>query len=369
MNYDNLHELINRYESNIDILYNEEHDELFKWRALKTWQEEWTRPASEFSDFAERYLAAKKNFDLFIDNSRMHPSTGVIKLWEKEPESVEKLFNEVLFGNAESVTDIQSNMERFLDGYELLRQKYFPGNWSYKQDRHSASVFLAVNEPSVNFVFKSTEANRMARYTEFGLDIGYGANFSLPNYYALCDEVVAALKEHKSLLEKHFDRLDDRCFRDETLHLLAFDIMYCCNAYNFYKGLVEPVTKKTIKKKVKPALSEEEIARIEAEKTEKISAIQSRIAELENKCSECADISLINVQVTFPKYGTGIVVEQDANRITVRFSDVEKKFALHRKYTVRPTFENDEEIVSVFTEYADAMDEINRLKSQLDNLI
>ena len=34
MNYDNLHELINRYESNIDILYNEEHDELFKWRAF-----------------------------------------------------------------------------------------------------------------------------------------------------------------------------------------------------------------------------------------------------------------------------------------------------------------------------------------------
>ena len=41
MNLDNLHELINRYEQNIDILHGEEHDELFKWRAVKTWQEEW----------------------------------------------------------------------------------------------------------------------------------------------------------------------------------------------------------------------------------------------------------------------------------------------------------------------------------------
>ena len=34
MNTDNLHELIDRYESKIDKLYNEEHDELFKWRAF-----------------------------------------------------------------------------------------------------------------------------------------------------------------------------------------------------------------------------------------------------------------------------------------------------------------------------------------------
>ena len=30
MNYDNLHELINRYEEKIDVLYGTEHYELFK---------------------------------------------------------------------------------------------------------------------------------------------------------------------------------------------------------------------------------------------------------------------------------------------------------------------------------------------------
>lgn len=371
MNYDNLHELINRYESNIDILYNEEHDELFKWRAFKTWQEQWNKPDSAFGSFADRFTAARKDFDLLIDNSRMHPSTGVLKLWEKEPESVEKLFNYVLFGKAESTADIQNNMERFLDGYELLRQKYFPGNWSYKQDRHSASVFLAANKPSVNFVFKSTEANRMARYTEFGLDIGYGSNFSLANYYALCDEIVNAMKEHTTLLEKHFARLTDKCYKDDSLHLLAFDLMYCSNAkvYNFYKGLVEPVTRKTIKKKIKPEVSAEELARLEAERLEKISAIQAEISDLENACSEYSDISLIDVQVEFKPYGTGVVVEQNVDRITVRFADVEKKFMLNSKYKVRPRFENDDVIVSAFTEYADIVDKIDRLRRKLDDLM
>ena len=248
MNYDNLHELINRYESEIDTPYNQEHDELFKWRALKTWQEEWNKPSSAFESFAERFIAAKKHFDLFIDNSRMHPSTGVIKLWEKEPVAIETLFNDILFGKAESVSDIQNNMERFLDEYEMLRQKYFPGNWSYKQDRHSASVFLAMNAPRVNYVYKSTEALKMAKYTEFGLEIGSGQSFSLTNYYALCDEIVNAIKEHNRLLDKHFSRLSSEYYNDDSLHLLAFDLMYCSNAYNFYKDLVEPVTQKTIKK-------------------------------------------------------------------------------------------------------------------------
>ena len=31
MNMENLHELINRYEEKLDVFYNDEHDELFKW--------------------------------------------------------------------------------------------------------------------------------------------------------------------------------------------------------------------------------------------------------------------------------------------------------------------------------------------------
>ena len=74
MNSDNLHELIRRYEDNIDKIYNAEHDELFKWKAMKTWRDEWFKPCDAFVTFADRFNAARKDFSLFIDNSRMHPS-------------------------------------------------------------------------------------------------------------------------------------------------------------------------------------------------------------------------------------------------------------------------------------------------------
>ena len=36
MNYENLHELINRYEQNIAFYNNADNEEIFKWEAVQT---------------------------------------------------------------------------------------------------------------------------------------------------------------------------------------------------------------------------------------------------------------------------------------------------------------------------------------------
>ena len=370
LNTENLHELINRYEANIDTIYGMKHDELFKWRAMKVWHDEWFKPEESFASFADRFNAARKEFSLFIDNSRMHPSNGVIKLWEKEPETVERLFCDVLFADTDGdVSLAQDKMEEFLGEYEKLRQKYYPGNWSYKQDRHSASVFLAMNDPSFHYVYKSSEALIMAKYTDFGFRIGTGMNFSLANYYRLCDEIVAALKEHETLLEKHFNYLKPEThFIDESLHLLAFDLMYCCDTYKYYKGLTSPATGKTIKKKTTNTPTPEEQARQEEERLARIEAIEQEIADLEHKAEGYDDISLIGVQVTTQAYGTGVVISQEFNKIKVQFASVEKSFVLDKKYSNRPVFEDDEAIVSVFSEYGQIQDQIKKLRLELREL-
>lgn len=369
MNTDNLHELIDRYESKIDKIYNAEHNELFKWRAMKTWRDEWFKPEASFPSFAERFTAAKKDFSLFIDNSRMHPSSGVLKLWEKEPETVEHLFQDILFGDSGgNVSVAQDYMDSFLDEYEALRQKYYPGNWSYKQDRHSASVYLAMNEPEYHYVYKSSEALTMAKYIDFGSDIGAGTYFSLENYYRLCDGIVAALKAHDSLLEKHFSKLTAQHYIDRSLHLLAFDLMYCCRTYNYYKGLTVPSTSKVKKKGVSNLSTAEEHARKEKERLAKIESIEQEIEALERSTDGCEDISLLGVQVTSAQYGVGTVVGQETNKITVMFSDVQKNFILDIKYKARPRFEDDEAIVEAFTTYGRAQEQIRVLRQELELL-
>ena len=77
------------------------------------------------------------------------------------------------------------------------------------------------------------------------------------------------------------------------------------------------------------------------------------------------DISLLDVQVSSEKYGIGVVVEQSANKIKVRFAETEKGFVLHRKYTGRPRFENDDAIIDAFTAYADAKEKIKQLQRKV----
>lgn len=367
MNYENLHELINRYEQNIDDLYGTEHYELFKWEAVKTWRDEWFKPESAFSSFGERFSAARKGLGWFMDNSRMHPSSGVLKLWEKEPDTVEGLFD-ALFSETRDVHSLQQKMDVFIEDYEVVRQRYLPGNWSFKHDRHSVSIFLAMNDPDFNYVFKSTEAHTMAKYTGFGLRIGAGGSFSLENYYLLCEEIVKALKQHNTLLEKHFTRLTDKCYYDESLHLLAFDLMYCCSTYGFYRGLVAPLTGRTIKKPGKKELSEEELAAIEEERIAKINALEEECTDLEQSIQNFVEIDLSGVEVTSGRYGIGSVISQTGNQITVQFEDGVKTFVLDEKYTARPRFEDDEQIVSAFTQYGRAKERINKIQKELDSL-
>lgn len=365
MNYDILHRLIDRYEEKIDKIYNKENYELFKWQATKTWQTEWNKPNDAFPSFADRFIAARKDFDVFIDGKIMHPSTGVVKLWEKEPETVEHLFNDVLFADNQGDVQItQRNMDCFLEEYETLRSRNFPRHFSYKQDRHSASVFLAVNDPKKQFVFRSSDAHLMARYTEFGLKIGSGASFSLPNYYILCEEIVKALREHESLLEKHFSYFNDKLYRDESLHLLAFDIMYCCRTYNYYGGMPLPPRSNGRKTSAPGQTAEqkeaERLAAIET-MTQELADVDVQIEELQAQCEDLL-IPLINVEITSNKYGTGVVIEQNENNIVVQYPDANVKMTLGNVFKTfnRPIFENDNEVWETFAQYAYAKDNLEK---------
>lgn len=365
MNYDILHRLIDRYEEKIDKIYNKENYELFKWQATKTWQTEWNKPNDAFPTFADRFIAARKDFDVFIDGKIMHPSTGVVKLWEKEPETVEHLFSDVLFADNQGDIQItQRNMDCFLEEYETLRSRNFPRHFSYKQDRHSASVFLAVNDPEKQFVFRSSDAHLMARYTEFGLKIGSGASFSLPNYYILCEEIVKALREHESLLEKHFSYFNDKLYRDESLHLLAFDIMYCCRTYNYYGGMPLPPRSNGGKTSAPGQTAEqkeaERLAAIET-MTQELADVDVQIEELQAQCEDLL-IPLINVEITSNKYGTGVVIEQNENNIVVQYPDAIVKMTLGNVFKTynRPIFENDNEVWETFAQYASAKDNLEK---------
>ena len=309
---------------------------------------------------------ARKEFDVIMDNSFVCPSVGIVKIAEKDPETVAYLFYDILFADdGGDIVKRQQNMDVFLDEIDKLRAKYYPQSFKYKQDRHSASCYLAFYAPDKNYIYRYSEAETFAQHIEFGKDIGSGQYFRLDYYYEMANKVVEALKEHPTLLEKHFTFLNDKCYRDESLHILAFDIMYCSRAYNFYSGMTHIAKKDSIK-----AFTEAEARqKAEEERNTKILAIQNEIYEIERQIEKYAPISLINVEIDHHKYGKGLIVSQDINKVLIRFDSCEKTFIINKKYGGRPTFENDAEVVDAMSEYDDLIQRKKQLELKLNALM
>ena len=188
MNLENLHKLIDKYEENFYTINSAEHDEIFKWRAMKRFRDIWFSPEAKNMMFSEMFNEARKDFFILMDNSYVSPSNGIVKIAEHEQESVAELFNGVLF--ADDGGDIvvrQNNMEIFLEKFDKLRLKYYPQSFKFKQDRHAASCYLFFYSPETNYIYRHSEAEAFAQHVEFGKDIGAGQNFRLDYYYEMCD--------------------------------------------------------------------------------------------------------------------------------------------------------------------------------------
>lgn len=361
MNTDNLHKLINRYTDDYYTVNNSEHDEVFKWAAIKQFRDVWFSDKYKNIPFARKFNDAKKECSILIDNKQVSPTNGIVKMAEAAPNEVESLFENVLFSNSTDPKTIQNNMDKFIEKIEIIRQRYFPQCWKYKQDRHAVSCYLYFYAPEINYIYRYREAEEFAKYTEFGFDLGSGESFSLPNYYKLCDIIVDALKEHEDLISEYKKLIkdNDKYYYDKSLHLLAFDLIYCCKTYNFYSGLEHKPKKDSIKEYKLEQLREKEKRDYE----EKIDNLRNQIYKIESQMEEYGDISILNVEVNHKIYGVGTVVSQNANKITVVFPDAEKKlnFVINKKYSMRPTFLDDDEIVEAFTQY----DLLNEKKKSL----
>lgn len=361
MNYENLHKLIERYEENIYYLNNAESDEKFKWHAVRRFQDAWFAPDADALSFSELFHNAIKGSSILVNNGTVQPANGVVKLAEKAPDEVEHLVRNVLFADDNGDLDLrQDHMEEFLEGMEALLQRHYPASWKYRQDRHAASCYLAMFAPEQNYIYKYSPVEAFAQHVEFGKDIGSGASFKLAHYYELGDIVVAALREHPDLLRKHAELLDDTYYKDDSLHLLAFDIIYCADTYGFFRDLTHRPKKEAIKAyTIEQKQKAEEEARLAA-----IDEVDEQIRILENQLDVYRSISLVGTQVQMRLLGTGVVVEQDINRVRVRFGDVEKQYFISKKYPMRPTFEDDAEIVEAMTEYEAKLKELEALKKK-----
>ena len=331
MNKENLDKIINNYIQDISNIYNEEHDELFKWRAVKHFKDNWN---IESENFAEMFKNATSETSVFVNNNTVQPLNGLIKVAEKEPQAVKEIFQKLDECNSKSIRERHFVVEECLKFANDKVKEYFGDSWKYKQEKRTIIFYMTLLNPDDNYFYKSTEAMDMARCIGYD-DLSTGSNFKLESYYNMCEQIKDYIKQNEELLKIHNSYLTDECWNDKNLNLLVFNIIYSSNTYGYYQKSAIDLSNKKLKtkdQKIKESLSKKEILENE------LITLRKEYADIQDYLNNLDEIFEIGIEINHIKFGHGKIIKQVENVIEVELDNKEiKKFGIPMSFIgIRP---------------------------------
>jgi len=158
----------------------------------------------------------------------------------KEPAAVREALCKLIAPDGDDLTDRSECFADFLDFCDAMKTKYYPGSWRYNASIRLPMMITGYYDPDHYYLYKSSQAQAYADCVEFYDDWGTGRNINLNIYHRMCDELVAAVKTREDLLTANSNRgsySEKPLHPDSSLHILAFDIIFCSTVYNLFEGI------------------------------------------------------------------------------------------------------------------------------------
>lgn len=185
-------------------------DELYKWEAIKEFQELWNIDAPDISTVLKQIkfynLIYHNSFDLF-NNSEKYP--------EEARAMFEELYNEEV--------DLKVRITNFQAKANEIFRKHLPGEKPYQEER-AIATYLAYKYPDKYSYYKSSFYDKFVKLLgEIPKDPGEKFIHyleiinDLKNNYILKDD---------ELIELSDNTLTDNCYEDKQRNILAQDILY-----------------------------------------------------------------------------------------------------------------------------------------------
>ena len=207
--------------------------EIYKWKAVKSFQDKWNLEAENFS---EMFYNSTKDADNLLGSKNRFPRRMIRELAVKDPEIVRNMFRNLY----DESLDLSGRAESFISASEKLVKEYFPGKMHY-QDYNAISTYLWLRYPNKYYIYKYTEIRKVTTTLETNFVIKKGADInSVLNTFALYDEIAEILKADSSIRSMLNAVLTADCDKDENLHSVVVDLGYFISRYYSPADQVQP---------------------------------------------------------------------------------------------------------------------------------
>ena len=192
-------------------------NEIYKWKAIKCFQDNWDIDAPDFSAMLKSALVKTSNL---LASSQFFPKKMLEVFADSEPEEMRKLFR-ALFDER---LDVAARVKAFEEGTTKLLEAYPNLKMTY-QNPNSISTYLWLRYPEKYYIYKYSVIKDNTQKL-CGIDLPTGKLdrmlFSFYFYDMLCEE----LAKDTELVLMSKKSLTDDCYPDTALKTLTIDMGY-----------------------------------------------------------------------------------------------------------------------------------------------
>ena len=206
---------IEEYKKNFERVHKEE---IYKWKAIKQFQDNFDINANNFYSNLETSLSKTENL---LDSGQYFPKRMLLKNTEQTPEQIREMFK-VLY---DEDFDLLERIESFRSDFKELNKENF-GHLNDYQDHRAIIVYLTLFYPERYFFYKFRMFKDFAKKVEFIYKPIAGRIENVGQYQALCELVRYEIEKDQELLNLHENRITEQCYRDKGHNVLTQDFIY-----------------------------------------------------------------------------------------------------------------------------------------------
>ncbi len=204
--------------------------ELYKWKAVKHFQDTWDIEADNFAKMITEALSKTHNL---MHSGSYYPRRMTIQLAEKQPERVRSMFRDLLYSDRE----LKDRMIEFREQADSLTEECYPkDDYSSYQDHRAIMVYLNLMYPEKHYLYKFTMFKNFAELIDYGYKPKAGDINNVFLFEGLCEFINEKIKSDSELIQLYEERKS--IFNDEDLHLLVQDLIYSAQYYTRSSTLV-----------------------------------------------------------------------------------------------------------------------------------
>lgn len=196
-------------------------EEEFKWRGIKTFQDNWDLDTQNLSDMIKRSLYGVSH--MMVSQARF-PEGMIEDFAEREPDTVRAMFKDLFDESKDIVERFHSFKQKSAD----LLERVGNGAKNHFQDERTIALYLWLRYPDKYYVYQYTQARNLSIVLGSDHRIIKGRlDSNIREWLALYNEVTELMKQKPEVRNWETQGMTAVHYPDPEYRMLATDLAYC----------------------------------------------------------------------------------------------------------------------------------------------